>query len=72
MPAAGFESAISATKRPQTYAFDCAATGIRLTFVLHVQINASSFIKSLENFVSYTKEKLKGVLKITSIKTFNK
>jgi hypothetical protein len=28
MPAAGFEPAIPATKRPQTYALDLAATGI--------------------------------------------
>jgi hypothetical protein len=28
MPSAGFESAIPATKRPQTYALDRAATGI--------------------------------------------
>jgi hypothetical protein len=28
MPQAGFESAIPATKRPQTYALDRAATGI--------------------------------------------
>jgi hypothetical protein len=29
MPLAGFETAIPATKRPQTYALDLAATGIR-------------------------------------------
>jgi hypothetical protein len=28
MPRAGFETAIPATKRPQTYALDRAATGI--------------------------------------------
>jgi hypothetical protein len=28
MPSAGFEPAIPATKRPQTYALDSAATGI--------------------------------------------
>jgi hypothetical protein len=28
MPLTGFEPAIPATKRPQTYAFDSAATGI--------------------------------------------
>jgi hypothetical protein len=31
MPRAGFESAIPATKRPQTYALDRAATGIGCT-----------------------------------------
>jgi hypothetical protein len=28
MPRAGFKPAIPATKQPQTYALDCAATGI--------------------------------------------
>jgi hypothetical protein len=30
MPRAAFEHTIPATKRPQTYALDCAATGIGL------------------------------------------
>jgi hypothetical protein len=32
MPSAGFEPAIPATKRPQTYALDCAANGIEIYF----------------------------------------
>jgi hypothetical protein len=31
MPLAGFEPAIPATKRPQTYALDRAATGIGIS-----------------------------------------
>jgi hypothetical protein len=35
MPRAGFEPAIPATKRPQTYSLDCAATGIGLWSTLN-------------------------------------
>jgi len=35
MPSAGFEAAIPATKRPQTYALDSVATGIMFA-TLHI------------------------------------
>jgi hypothetical protein len=34
MPSAGFEPAIPATERPQTYALDCVATGIVVDYTL--------------------------------------
>jgi hypothetical protein len=37
MPSAGFEPAIPATKRPQTYALDRAATGIGLLYYYYDQ-----------------------------------
>jgi hypothetical protein len=38
MPSAGFEHAIPATKRPQTYVLDPAATGIGIFYWLDVEI----------------------------------
>jgi hypothetical protein len=38
MPSAGFESGIPATKRPQTYALDRAATGIGMLVLVALEI----------------------------------
>jgi hypothetical protein len=45
MPQAGFKSAIPATKRPQTYTLDRAATGIGMV-VLHVHIMSTFHIEA--------------------------
>ena len=43
MPPVGFEPTVSAGKRPQTYALDCAATGtgcmLVLTLITHHKLN---------------------------------
>jgi hypothetical protein len=48
MPSAGFETAIPAKKRLQTYALDRAATGIDLDSLLQMLINETRFSKQVD------------------------
>jgi hypothetical protein len=48
MPSARFESAIPATKRPQTYALDRAATGI-CEYVTYILIKSGIKVQSAQD-----------------------
>jgi hypothetical protein len=52
MPQAGFEPAIPATKRPQTYALDRTATGIGDSLTSISSFNKSTIIVNIKIFVS--------------------
>jgi hypothetical protein len=52
MPRAGFETTIPASKRPQTHALDCGATGIGQSIFLHKLIFPKP-VKKFSAFVEY-------------------
>jgi hypothetical protein len=53
MPLAGFEPAIPATKRPQTYTLDRAATGIGFERIVTIIINSAILIEAEDAFCTY-------------------
>jgi len=62
MPSAGFEIAIPATKRPQTYASDRAATGIGKVSVTYTSIGVTVVLNINLKVVYYTREAINTIV----------
>ena len=61
MPAVGFETTITASERPQTYALDHSATGIGLTFIHYTKYSE----------IRQSKPKIYIKVKISLRRTYN-